>query len=51
MIPLFCDLDFLAEVAAVVPKVITVINQGQLFNYLSVILDYFNTKYLCARIS
>ena len=28
MIPLFCVLDFLAEVAAVVPKVITVINQG-----------------------
>ena len=26
MIPLFCELDFLAEVAAVVPKVITVIN-------------------------
>ena len=28
MIPLFCVLDFLAEVAAVVPKVIMVINQG-----------------------
>ena len=28
MIPLFCVLDFLAEVAAVVPKVIMVINEG-----------------------
>ena len=28
MIPRFCVLDFLAEVAAVVPKVITVVNQG-----------------------
>ena len=41
LIPRFFVLDFLDEVAAAVPKVITVINQG----YLSVILEYFYTSY------